>query len=419
MLTAGYLVENMTAAERDRAERVESVLPAVREAAARADATAEFPREHLTTFADAGLHGLVVPEQHGGLGGGLRDLAGATFALGTACPSTALAFFFHCSAASRGLLALEAADAGAFTADEAPIVRAFAGKVLGRMAGGRWFANFASESVKTETGAVNISTTARPVSGGYSLSGVKAFGCSTGVADEYLVTAKLAETTTADGIGVFFVRPDADGVTERGRWDAVGMRGTATHGIILKDVFVPAAEALTLPGAFTRMMAQSRGSFVGNQLAGTAVYAGAARAIYQHTIDTLSSRTFKDTGRPLGTSPMQQEIVGHMAVDLETAMLWLRRQLELETSIPPLLPKDEVVRQWRLCKGAASEAAFRVGVAALKASGTRGTANTGPQARAIRDLSMGLVQAFPAERGRLEAASMIITDRGQALFSVD
>lgn len=418
-LTGELLVERMTDAERARAERVERVRPALRELAAQADAQAEFQRGHVALFRDAGLLGLVVPEAHGGLGGGLRDLAAATFALGTACPSTALAYFFHCSAASRGLLPLEAIEAGLFDAGEAAVVRAFATKVLDKMGRhGRWLANFASESVKTEASAVTIATVATRSNGGYLLNGVKSFGCATGVADEYLVTARLADREGVDGIGLFLVHRDATGVSEREPWDAVGMRGTATHGINLDQVYVPADNALAVPGAFARMMQVSRGSFVGNQLAATAVYAGAAHAVYQHTLDVLTSRTFKDTGRPIAGSPMHQELIGHMARDRETAMLWLRRQLELETSDPPLVPKPDVVRQWRLCKGEVCEAAFRVAVGALKACGTSGTGNTGPIARALRDLAMGLVQAFPAERGRLEAARMLVTDREQALFGV-
>jgi alkylation response protein AidB-like acyl-CoA dehydrogenase len=418
-MTGAWLVEEMTEAERARAERVESVLPALREAAPRADVDARFPREHVALIRDAGLLGLVVPEEYGGLGGGLRDLAAATFAMGTACPSTALAFFFHCSAASRGLLPVEAIEAGLFSAEEVGPVRAFADKVLRRMGqGGDWFANFASESVKKESAAVTISTTATPVDGGFRLTGVKAFGCGTGVADRYLVTAMLAGSETADGLGLFFVDPSADGVGERAPWDAVGMRGTATHGIELTDVFVPADEALAVPGAFTRMMQVSRGSFVGNQLAATAVYLGAAHAVYRATIDQLTSRTYKDTGRPIGESPMHQEIIGRMSVELETARLWLARQLELETREPPILGKPEVVRQWRLCKGVVSEAAFEVAVLALKAGGTSGTGNRGVTARGLRDLAMGLVQAFPAERGRLEAARMIVARRQQDLFGV-
>ena len=91
--------------ERSRAERVESVLPALRDAAAEADRLAEFPMQHVKTLSEAGLLGLVVPEEYGGLGGGLRDLAAATFAMGTACPSTALAYFFQCSSTVPGAAA--------------------------------------------------------------------------------------------------------------------------------------------------------------------------------------------------------------------------------------------------------------------------------------------------------------------------
>ena len=53
---------------------------------------------------------------------------------------------------------------------------------------------------------------------------------------------------------------------------------------------------------------------------------------------------------------------------------------------------------------------------ALKACGTSGTGNSLPFARGLRDLSMGLVQAFPAERGHLEVAQRVVTGSAQALF---
>ena len=115
-------------------------------------------------------------------------------------------------------------------------------------------------------------------------------------------------------------------------------------------------------------------------------------------------------------SPLHQQLIGQMAVDLETGYLWLRRQLELETSDPPLLDKREVVMQWRLCKGEVSEASFRVAQTALKACGTGNTTNDRPIARSLRDLAMSLVQAFPAERGRLEAAKTIVQGQEQSNF---
>ncbi len=417
--TGELFVECMTAAERARAERVESVLPALREAAAAADASGEFYMPHIKTLRDAGLLGMIVPEAYGGLGGGLRDLAATTFALATACPSTALAYFFHCSSASRGLLPLEAIEAGLFSDEEIPKVRDFAEKVLTKMGqNGLWLANFASESVKSSTSAVFISTEAAPTDGGWILNGVKSFGCATGVADEYLVTAKIAGTDTADGIALFLVGRDAEGIAERQKWDALGMRATATHGIILNDVFIQEADALAIPGAFVRMMQMSRGSFVGNQLAGIACYLGAAQRVYDYALEFTTNLKFRDTGKPIASSPFHQELFGKMTVDLETAYLWLRRQLELETAVPPILPKQRVVMQWRMCKGEVCEAAERIALNALKACGTSNTGNSGIIARSVRDITMGLVQAFPAERGRLEVAKMVVEAQEQTLFGV-
>ncbi len=416
-MIAERLVEDMTDAERERAARVESVLPALRAMAEESDMRATFPASHVGLLRDAGLLGLVVPERFGGLGGTLRDLAAATFAMGTACPSTALAFFFHNTSASRGLLPLEAIEAGLFTEEEAPNVRAFAEKVLTRMAGGTWLANFASESVKSSTANITIATTARPVDGGWVLDGEKSFGCATGVADYYLTTAKLEGHETAEGLATFFVPRDAEGVSARDTWDGLGMRASANNGIRLNGVFIPAEEALTIPGAFTRMLTMSRGSFVGNQLAISAVYTGAAQSAYDHIIETLTRKTFADTGRPIASSPLHQQLIGEMTQQLETAYLWLRYQLLLETSEPPLKPKQEVFTQWRLGKGSVTEACFQVALIAFKAGGTSGAMMNGVVGRALRDLAMGLVMTFPAERGRLETAQIITEAKANELFT--
>ncbi|MEU7143266.1 acyl-CoA dehydrogenase family protein [Nocardia sp. NPDC046473] len=411
------LVEDMTDAERERAQRVDAVLPALRAAAEEADRLGAFPPTHVQLLREAGLLGLVVPEKFGGLGGTLRDLAAATFAMGTACPSTALAFFFHNTSASRGLLPLEAIDAGLFTDDEIPVVRAFAEKVLTRMAEGRWLANFASEAIKTAAANITIATTARKVDGGWILQGEKSFGCATGVADYYLTSAKLAAYDTAEGLATFFVPRDAPGVSVRAPWDGLGMRATANNGIRLDDVFIPHGEALAIPGAFTKMLTMSRGSFVGNQLAIAAVYTGCAQNVYDEMLAATTAKTFADTGEPIASSPVHQVLIGEMTRQLQTAYLWLRYQLLVETTEPPFKPKPEVFTQWRLGKGAVTEACFQVALGAFKAGGTSAAAMSGVAGRALRDLAMGLVMTFPAERGMLEVARIVTDATANELFA--
>ena len=416
-LTAEHLIEDYNPQETALLARVESVLPALEARSGAMDQDSFLALENVETLRESGLLGLVVPETYNGLGGNLRVWAGACFAIGTVCPSTALAYFFHLTSTSRGTLSLKALDAGLFDDAEAPLVRAFADKVLYAMGRERkWLANFASESVKSEAAAITISTTATKVAGGWSLRGTKSFGCATGIADRYLVTAGLADVPGANGLCLFLVDRNAPGTRGRIRWNALGMRGSATEGLVLENVFVADEDALAIPGAFVKMCSQSRTGYVGNQVAASSIYLGAAFAVYQAAMANMLKRKYQDTGRPLATGPYQQQLIGDMYADLNTALLWARRMIEIETAEPPIVPMDEVMPFWRVCKGQVAEHSFKVTQHALKLAGTAGTLFGTPFSRALRDVAMGLVQAFPAERGRLEAARMLIGDAEQTSF---
>ena len=414
-LTAERLIEDLTDAERARAAVVEQVLPTVRDLAAKADADGEFPAEHVALFRESGLLGLVVPTEYGGMGGGLRDLTATTYALGTVCGSTALSYFFHCSSSSRGLLPLGAIDAGLYTDQEVPVVRAFAERVLHGMGrDGLWIGNFASEAVKASNANVLIQTTAKRVDGGWQLFGEKSFGCLTGTADYYLVTARREDLDGMESLCLFLVDRTKDGVRNRSQWNGLGMRASANHGIVLEGAFVPDELALALPGGFSRATQVSRGSWVGNQVAIAAIYAGIARGAYEYALERTMRMTFADTGAPIASSPMHQVFIGEAEHKLESAHLWLRRQLLLESSEPPVLPKQEVVKTWRMSKGAICEDAFSVVTTAFQMCGTSAAVMDGPLGRAMRDAAMGLVQAFPATRGRLDLAKTVVEGRGYA-----
>ena len=416
-LTAEHLIEDCTPKERAILARVEEVLPTLAERAEAMDRDSYLDVGNVRLLGEAGLLGLVVPERYGGLGGGLREWAGACFAIGTVCPSTALAYFFHLTSASRGNLSLKAIEAGLYNDEEEPVVRAFAEKVLHTMGRDRqWLANFASESVKSEAAAITITTKASRVDGGWELNGAKSFGCATGTADRYLVTASLDGIDDASGLCTFMVNRGAAGTRGRIEWNALGMRGTATEGLVLENVFVADEDALAVPGSFVKMCSQSRTGFVGNQVAASSIYLGGAFAVHHAALRNMRERKFQDTGRPLGTGPYQRQLIGDMYADLHTALLWARRMIDIETAEPPIVPQDEVTPFWRTCKGQVAEYSFKVTQHALKLAGTSGTLFSTPFSRALRDVAMGLVQAFPAERGRLETAQLLVEGTGQTAF---
>ncbi len=90
------------------------------------------------------------------------------------------------------------------------------------------------------------------------------------------------------------------------------------------------------------------------------------------------------------------------------------------------MAKSDLDMFWRTAKGQIAEYAFKVAQSALKIAGTSGTGFAcrspppppPPPSRAIRDLSMGLVQAFPAERGRLQTAALLVEGAEQLGFGV-
>jgi len=409
------VLEIMTDEERERAAVVESVLPVLRENAAQADAEGKFPEANAKAIADSGLLGLVVPKEYGGMGGTLRDLTATTYAFGTACPSTALAYFFHNSSSSRGMLPLGAIDAGYYTDEEIPVVRAFGEKVLHYMGTERkWIGNFASEAVKAETANVVIQTEARKVDGGWLIKGTKSFGCLSTTADYYMVTAKLEGVDGLDGLALFLVDRRGEGVGSRSPWYGLGMRASDNNGCVLEDAFVPDDMALTLVGGFQRATKVARGTWVGNQVAIASIYAGNARATYEYALDKTMSMKFGDTGAPIASSPMHQVMIGEAETKLEEAHIWLRRQLDLETLTPPLQDNAYTGRNWRISKGAICEASFEVASIALKMSGTSQALLDNQIGRGLRDAAMGLVQAFPAERGKLDYAKQVTTGAGWA-----
>ncbi|OSO72767.1 acyl-CoA dehydrogenase, partial [Stutzerimonas stutzeri] len=76
--------------------------------AAEVDAECRWPAHSMHALAEAGLLGLQVPVDQGGLGQGLLGLCVLTEAIARACPSSALCYGMHCVATA--VIAAKATD---------------------------------------------------------------------------------------------------------------------------------------------------------------------------------------------------------------------------------------------------------------------------------------------------------------------
>lgn len=163
-----------------------------------ANSEAGFSREHWETFAELGWLSIPFAEDLGGYGGNIIDTAafmeefGRVLLLEPAFPTLIL---------FGGLLQASSNTAAA----ESIIPQIIEGKVLGALA---------SNEVQARFDLSNIATTATQEGDEFVLNGSKSLVLGGAHADYYIVSARTSgEQTDNDGISLFLVDKDADGLS--------------------------------------------------------------------------------------------------------------------------------------------------------------------------------------------------------------
>ena len=152
--------------------------------AATYDLEASFPFENYADLREAGLLGLTIPARHGGLGADYATYALVSAELGRWCGATALTLNMHaCSMLWPGQIA---DDLPMPEADRAAHDRRRARMYERVLEDGAIFAQpFSEPNSAAAAGQAPFGTTARPVDGGWVVSGVKHFASLSGAAHYY------------------------------------------------------------------------------------------------------------------------------------------------------------------------------------------------------------------------------------------
>ncbi|RKY20574.1 MAG: acyl-CoA dehydrogenase [Planctomycetota bacterium] len=205
----------------------------IRPVAAHYDETQEFPWEIVKILADADLFGVYIPEEYGGLGGGVFELVLVVEQLSRACGGISL------SLAGTAL--------GTF-----PILlygnEEQKKKYLPDIAAGRKLAAFAVTEPEAGSDVSNVKTTARREGDYYVLNGLKQWITNGGEADVYTVIAMTDKSRGARGASAFIVEKGMEGFSFGKKEDKLGIRGSATRELIFEDCRVPASNLLGREG---------------------------------------------------------------------------------------------------------------------------------------------------------------------------
>jgi len=193
------------------------------------DEVGEQPEEFVEGLRELGLFGLIIPEEHGGIG---LSNAGYSRVLQQSSrydSSVSLTIGAHSSIGMKGLLLF-----GTDAQKE---------KYLPRLASGEMIAAFCLTESGSGSDAASIKTkAAKNPEGGWILNGEKIWITNGGIANFYTVFART--DSDAGKISAFIVERDSPGVSIGLKEDKLGIRASSTTTVSFADVKIPADSLL-------------------------------------------------------------------------------------------------------------------------------------------------------------------------------
>ncbi len=292
--------------------------------AAKHDRDATFPFDNYRDLREAGLLKICVPKNLGGLGADFATYVMVAAEIGRHCGATALSWNMHVSSCMWSGFIADALDMTAEQrADHEVNRRIHHGHIVER---GLVYSQPFSEGGAAAAGKAPFGTLARPetVNGehGYVVSGKKIFASLAGAADFYGVLCTLDKPGATQKDSLYLAVPaDAAGVSVVGDWDPLGMRGTVSRTLLLKDVFVPHTARLMPEGLYWQAAARFPHMFA--TLSPT--YMGIAQAAYDFTVAYLRAEVPGMPPVKRRMYPTKQIAVADMRIKLEqTRALFLQ-----------------------------------------------------------------------------------------------
>jgi alkylation response protein AidB-like acyl-CoA dehydrogenase len=196
----------------------------VRPLRAQLDESEEFPWEIIKDLAQSDLYGLYIPEEFGGMGGGILENCLAVEQLATACIGVATTF------AASGLGAYPILIGGSEDQKRT---------YLSQIATGKRLAAFGLTESGAGSDVSGIQTTAVRDGDHYILNGTKQWITNGGEAEIYSVLAITDRSKGARGGSFFVVEKGDPGFSFGKKEKKLGIRASATRELVFQDCRIP------------------------------------------------------------------------------------------------------------------------------------------------------------------------------------
>ncbi|NDK91566.1 acyl-CoA dehydrogenase [Gordonia desulfuricans] len=238
--------------------------------------------------------------------------------------------------------------------------------------------------------AASITTRADRVSGGYEISGQKAWISNAGLADQYVVFAKTDTSLRSRGVSAFLIHKDTPGMTFGDPMKKMGQRAIVCREIFFDKAFVPEENRLGEEGqGFTGLMK----TFDVSRIVLAAAATGSARAAYEFALDYARQRT--QFGKPIIEHQAVAFRLADMATRIESAWLMTlhaARQLDAGHDVTGLAARAKLQ---------ASETAMFVTHAAMQTLGGWGYSREYPVEQWMRDVKLEEIEEGTSDIMRL------------------
>ena len=365
----------------DVLNRINELGPKFVDRAAEIDLDASFPVENYKDLAAEGFMTLTVPTGFGGHGFSLGEYAMCGAEIAKFCGATALTFNMHNSTMMWARFMYEQPhlteeDRAKFgPMRERQFRRAVEEQGIYSQPISEAGQNWTSRPAQTEC---------RKVEGGWVINGFKKFASLAGYCDYYSIVC----TERFEGIEArhedtmnFIVHKDAGGLEVTGEWDPLGMRGTNSRDLVLKDVFVSEEDMLMPPGIFIKTLP----NFPAVMATLSPAYMGIAQSAFDFTVAYLR-------GEVPDTPPIDRRMYAtkRLAVSRMYARLapvralWWQIFMEAEA-----FPSQAQVLRMYAAQYNVMEAAQEIAALAIRTCGGQAMLKSLPLERIYRDSRCG------------------------------
>jgi acyl-CoA dehydrogenase family member 9 len=354
------------------------------------DREAEQPAEFIQGLRDLGLFGLIIPEEHGGIGLSNAAYARVLGQSSTHDSSATLTIGAHSSIGMKGLLLFGTAEQKA--------------RYLPKLASGEMIAAFCLTESGAGSDAASIRTRAeKHPDGSWTLNGEKIWITNGGIADLYTV---FARTTSPQGkITAFIVEAAWRGVSHGAHEDKMGIRASSTTTVSFAEVRVPAENLLDMEGkGFKVAMAILNNGRTG--LGGGAV--GGMKTLI--ALSSAQAQTRKQFEHPIAEFGAIREKISQMTVDCfaaESAVYMVAHYIDSGF--------DDYSVEAAISKIFASEALQRGAYEALQIAAGAGFMREYPYEQITRDCRILTIFEGTNEVLRLYIALSALKDLGKSL----